>query len=99
MDEITINDVGTELEVRVQENDADLDISTATNLYVILTSPSGVEKERAAALVSGSNVKLFYATVAADIDETGIWDYRGRVRFSATQDFRTRNPVQFRVVD
>lgn len=99
MDEITINDIGTSLQITIEESDAVVDVSAATGLGIILKSPSGVESTKSASNVTdGSDGQIQYITDADDINEVGIWSYRGRVTYSATSVFTTRRPRQFRVV-
>jgi len=99
MDEITINDLGTSIQVTVQESDADLDISAATDTAIILTKPGGETVEKTAAFITdGTDGLIAYNTVAADIDQKGIWSYRAKVTFSPTQVFYTVDPDFFNVV-
>ena len=100
MDEITENDIGTDLEIDVEESDVALDVSSATALAIVLKSPAGVESTKTASNVTdGVNGKIHYLTVSGDINEVGVWSYRGKVTFSPSQIFYTRDPREFRVVE
>lgn len=95
---ITINDLGTALQITVQEDGSAVDVSTAT-VQIELTKPSGTKETKTATFVTdGSNGQIQYVTVSGDIDETGIWSYRGIVTFSGTQVFYTTDPETFTVV-
>ncbi|OGC94097.1 MAG: hypothetical protein A2W25_11990 [candidate division Zixibacteria bacterium RBG_16_53_22] len=65
-------------------------LGLATNLYIYLTPPSGVDKTKAAVLSSnGSDGKMQYVTVNGDLDETGSWQIQGYIKFSNSQIFKT----------
>ena len=100
MDEITINDIGTDFRVTISEDDAVINISTATGLAVIFKKPDGTTLEVAAALFTdGVDGILSYQTSAGVIDQTGTWSYRGKVTFSASLVFITIDPQLFEVVE
>lgn len=90
MDKISINDIGTSLQIVVKESDAVVDISTATAKAIILKKPGGEEVEKAAAfLTDGTDGIVAYSTQAGDIDQKGIWSYRAKITFSAALVFHT----------
>jgi hypothetical protein len=98
-DTISINDIGTDLQITITESGAAVDISAATALAVILKKPSGVEVTKTALLLNdGTDGVLHYTTVSGDIDETGTWSYRGRVTFSAAQVYHSIDPQTFIVI-
>jgi len=87
------------IQVEVLESDAVLDISTATATAILFTKPSGEIIERAASfLTDGTDGLITYTTLESDLDQKGIWSYRGRVTFSATKVFPTVDPDFFTVV-
>jgi len=92
------NDVGVLFKVTAEENDAVVDIATATALAIIFKKPSGVEVERVASLFTdGTDGILKYANVADEFDELGEWSYIGKVTFSASLVFYSRPPAIFMV--
>ncbi len=98
-DSIHINDIGTDLQITVQEGASVVDISAASTLQILLTAPSGAVKTKTATLINtGTDGQMHYTTQSGDIDETGIWSYRGRVTYSASQVYTTIDPQQFTVV-
>lgn len=97
---LSISDLGTSLQITVKEDDAIVDISTATATDIILRKPDGTEVEKTGSLLTdGTDGIVAYSTLSGDIDQKGIWSYRAKITFSATQVYRTINPVEFRVVN
>lgn len=71
-----IGDIGTRFELIVtDEDDAIVDISSATTKEMIFKPPCGVPKTQTAAFVTdGTDGKIEYVTTAAsDLDEAGTW--------------------------
>lgn len=98
-DYVDINDLGTDLQITITEGGAVVDISAATALAIILIKPSGAEVTKVASLLNtGTDGKLHYVTLADDIDEKGVWTYKARVTFSATQVYHSIDPQNFTVV-
>ena len=96
---ISLNDVGTDLQITIMEGAAVVDVSAATVLQIELTSPGGIVSLKTATLVTtGVDGKIHYVTLAGDIDRKGIWSYRGIVTFSAAQKFHSIEPKTFQVV-
>jgi len=96
---ISLNDVGTDLQITIMEGAAVVDVSSATVLQIELTSPGGIVSLKTAALVTtGTDGKIRYVTVSGDITRKGIWSYRGIVTFSGTQKFHSIEPKTFQVV-
>lgn len=86
METITLNDLGTSLQITVTEDDVAVDISAATGRAIILKKPDGTTSEKTATLLTdGTDGIVAYSTVTGDIDQLGIWDYRAKITFSATQ--------------
>jgi hypothetical protein len=97
-EKITIDGIGTDFRITVKENDAVVDIATATALVIIFEKPSGVEVEKTASLLTdGTDGILHYQREAGVIDEVGIWTYRGKITFSASLVFYTIDPQTFEV--
>ena len=97
-DTITINDIGTDLQITVKEGASVVDISAAATLQILLTAPSGAVKTKTATLINtGTDGQMRYTTVSGDIDEIGTWSYRGRVTYSASQVYTTIDAQEFTV--
>lgn len=79
--EIHKNDIGTIIEVTVQDDTVAVDISTATAKEFIFVKPSGAKVTVTASFsTSGVDGKLRYTTVSGDFfDETGSWRLQVRV--------------------
>ena len=100
METIVLNDIGTDFRVTVKDAGAVVNIATATALVVILRKPGGAEIEKTASLYTdGTDGILHYQLEAGVIDKLGVWDYRGKVTFSASMVFTTIDPEQFTVVN
>jgi hypothetical protein len=98
-DTISINDIGTDLQITITESGTAVDISAATAVAIMLKKPSGEEVTKTASkLTDGTDGLIHYTTVSGDIDETGTWSYRGRVTFSATQVYHSIDPQTFEVI-
>lgn len=97
---ISLGDIGTDFQVTVTEGGSAVDISSAATLQIEFTKPDGTVVTQTASLVnSGTDGKMQYVTDSDDIDQQGIWTYRGKVTFSAgVEVFFTNNPKQFTVV-
>jgi hypothetical protein len=80
MSVIHVKDVGTVIEVTVTENDAVLDISTATGTTILLLKPSGTVLTKTATFTTdGTDGKMEYQTQTGDIDEEGVWEVQGKL--------------------
>lgn len=78
--QVHLNDIGTSFRCTVEDDSGVVDISTASTLQLIFRKPSGTIITRTAVLVSGGVDGIMeYVTVSGDIDETGFWQYQGRV--------------------
>lgn len=80
MDEIHLNDIGTEFLVTVKDGDEAVDLSTATTLQLIFTKPTGVKVTQTATLDSdGTDGKMKYVSQANDLDVVGFWKLQGYI--------------------
>lgn len=74
MTDIQLGVIGMRITITVTENGAALDISTATVKKIILRSSLGAGKIKTAAfLTDGADGKVYYDTVAGDIDTESTW--------------------------
>ena len=98
-DIININDIGTDYRITVTEDDAAVNISTASDLAILFKKPDGTTVEYAASkLTDGVDGVLHYQTVAGVIDQAGEWQYYGKVTFGAGLVFYTIDPATFTAV-
>lgn len=80
-EKIQIEDIGTSIRIRVQENNVNVDISPATSMKIFLKKPSGVTSTKVASFVTdGTDALMHYVSVSGDIDEIGTWKAQGWVR-------------------
>lgn len=86
--EVRVGDIGTIFEVTCKKEDGTAqDISTATTRQILFKKPGGSILTKTGTLVNtGSDGKMKYKTLAADIDEAGSWEIQGRVVLSAGID-------------
>lgn len=74
------DDVGTKLLVTVTDDGVAVDISSASSLSVIIRKPDGESLTRTGVLdSSGTDGKMYYITVAGDLDEAGHYKIQGKV--------------------
>ncbi len=77
---IQVEDTGTSIRIRVQEDNADIDISTATDMQIFLKKPSGTTETKTGSFVTdGTDALMHYVSVSGDIDEVGTWKAQGWV--------------------
>ena len=78
--EIHANDIGTRFLITVQDNGEVVDISNSVSLTLIFRKPSDNLIYRPGTIyASGTDGKMYYDTIAGDLDETGNWKLQGRV--------------------
>ena len=80
---IFVGDIGTVFSARIlDENDAVVNISTATTLEMRFRKPGGIVVVQTAILeTDGSDGKMRYVSIASDIDTDGAWRSQGHVSF------------------
>ena len=62
-----------------------VDISSASNIYIILQGPDNGAAQKTASLVTdGTDGKAKYVTVSGDIGTAGAWKIQGKVVFAST---------------
>ena len=72
--QMRVGDIGTVIRISVKENGLPFNASSATVKTLKLMKPSGVVVARATTFESnGADGVLRYATVLADLDESGPW--------------------------
>tara|TARA_R100001244_G_C5106332_1_gene120042 strand:- start:104 stop:412 length:309 start_codon:yes stop_codon:yes gene_type:complete len=81
--EIHLNDIGTQFLLTIKDGSTAVDISTASTKQIIIKKPSGTKITEAATFsTNGSDGKIYYSTVADDLDETGSYKLQGKVIIS-----------------
>ena len=89
--EVHKNDIGTVFEITVKDGDWVVDISTATKLQITFTKPGGAKLTKTATLSGdGTNGKLFYKTVAGDLDTVGTWKIQGFLKTDTGEEWHTK---------
>ncbi len=81
-DEIHVGDIGTKLGVIFMEDDAVVDISTATVKKIIFEKRDGTVfiKDGAFTAQVGVDGKIYWQTaLATDLDQAGIWKRQGYI--------------------
>lgn len=78
--EVHKNDIGTLFRLEITDGGVVVDISSATTKQILLKKPDGTLLTKAANFSSdGTDGKMFYQTVDADLDQTGVWSIQGKV--------------------
>lgn len=94
--EIRVDDIGTIIELVIEDAGVVVDISLATTKQIIFYPPSGPFVTKTAEFsTNGTDGKIRYALVEGDLDEGGVWKVQGRVTLP-TGTWRT-NIDSFRV--
>lgn len=81
---VFVGDIGTVIEMTVtNQDDAVVDLSTATTKQIILKKPDGTKLTKTASFVTdGTDGKLSYTTASGDIDQSGPWQLQAYVVLS-----------------
>ena len=93
------NDVGVRLLVTLQEKDADgrtvvVDVSAATVRKICLQKPDlSVIEFDASFYTTGVDGKIYYDTLAADLDVAGSWKVAARVENTGVYNYRSTERV------
>ena len=81
--QIQEGDIGTKLLVTITDNDAIVNISSATSLSIFIKKPDGSILTRTGTRqTDGTDGKMYYATVSGDIDTAGSYKLQGHVTLS-----------------
>ena len=81
--EIHLNDVGTKFLVTITDGSSAVNVSTASTKQIIIKKPSGSKLTKTASFNSdGTDGKIYYTTVADDLDEAGSHKLQGKVIIS-----------------
>lgn len=78
--EVHVNDIGTLFKLTLTDDSVAVDISGATTKQIKLKKPDGTVLTKTAIFTTdGTDGKMFYQTIADDIDVTGEWQIQGYV--------------------
>lgn len=96
MSDVRIGDVGVIFRLTVKEDGVVVDIATATVTKEIkFVSPNGTVKTKDATFTTdGTDGKLEYPSIAADLDECGQWRMQAHVALTGpTRDLHSSEAV------
>lgn len=97
MPDIFADDYGTIFEVTVLENNAAINLTAATLVQFIFTSPGRPTVVKTASFsTDGADGKVRITTAQGDISAAGVWYLQVKITFAGSQ-FRTE-VAQFNVV-
>jgi hypothetical protein len=78
--EIHVNDIGTRFLATIKDDGVVVDVSNASVINMIFKKPDDhVVYKSASLLTDGVDGKIYYDTVAGDLDEAGQYKLQGRV--------------------
>jgi hypothetical protein len=78
-----MNDIKVRLILTIQEDDADLDISAATSISIIVKKPNGDSNTYTASFFTdGTDAKIYYDTVSGDLDQSGMYRTQGLIELN-----------------
>lgn len=78
--EIHEGDIGTKLLITVTDDGEVVDISSATAKDIFIKKPDGTILSRSGTLeTDGTDGKMYYITIAGDLDKAGNYKIQGRV--------------------
>ena len=81
--EIHLNDIGTQFVLTVKDGSLAVDISGATTKQIIIQKPSGTKITVSTTFsTDGTDGKMYYTTLADDLDEAGSYKLQGKVIIS-----------------
>lgn len=80
-----VNDVGNTLVGTVLDNGTVVDISTASNVYMIMKKPDQTTETKTAGFYSdGTDGKMSYVIASGDLDQAGNYKIQGKVELSSS---------------
>lgn len=89
-DEIHKFDIGTILTTTIKDGIGVVNISDATTKTIILGKPDGTKLTNAGTLTTdGEDGKMYYSTVANDLDQIGWWKIQGYIVSSNGGEWRS----------
>jgi len=78
--EIHVDDVGTRFLLTIKDDGTIVNVSNALNIDVIFKKPDDTVIYRAGTLfTNGTDGKVYYDTIAGDLDEAGLYKLQAKV--------------------
>lgn len=85
-----LNDIKVRIKLTVNEDDAALNISTATAKSIIIRKPDGTRTVYTATfLTDGSDSIIYYDTVSGDLDQSGVYKVQGLILMASGTYYTT----------
>ena len=82
-DEIHVGDIGTRIELTVLKDNLPLNLSTATDIDLVIGRPTAAKLTVTPTFVTdGTDGKVYYLTVINDLSEAGIYQLQIIATFS-----------------
>lgn len=79
-EEIHKGDIDTKFLVTVQDNEAAIDISSASTKEIVFKKPDGTIDTHAATFENtGTDGQIYYKTVSGDLDAEGTWTLQAKI--------------------
>ena len=87
--EIHVDDKNTRFIITISDSDCvAINISAYTTLNIIFTKPDGTIVTKTALFVTdGTDGQIYYATVAGDLDQSGVWKIQAYVGSGSSTAF------------
>ncbi len=80
MSNMHVDDIGTIIQVIVEEENSVVDISTATTKEILLHKPDGSMVTKTASFTTdGTDGAIKYATLTGDLNLAGKWQVEGHI--------------------
>ena len=100
LDVLRYGDVGNIIELTIKDEDeAVVDVSTATIKRITFRKPNGARIVRTATFTNtGSDGKVQYITVAGDVDAIGTWEAQAYVKLANLSEYSS-TIKEFRVTE
>ena len=81
--QIHVNDVGTKFLATIKDDGVVVDISSAISITMMFKKPDDEVVEKSGTLdSSGTDGKVYYTTIARDLDEAGLYKLQAKVVLS-----------------
>jgi|TARA_B100001564_G_C20560376_1_gene633460 uncharacterized protein YbcV (DUF1398 family) len=81
--QIHVNDVGTKFLATIKDDGVVVDISSAISITMMFKKPDDEVVEKSGTLdSSGTDGKVYYTTIAGDLDEAGLYKLQAKVVLS-----------------
>jgi hypothetical protein len=83
-----VGDKNVDFVITITEDCAAIDISGATSKVIYFTKPSGEVLTKTASFVTdGTDGLIHYATIAGDLNESGVWKIQANVELGSGSSY------------